>query len=231
MTDLDARPVPPSRRVGVVSGAGLAAYLVLVFYATTEWRGSPLAIAIALGPIAAAALVFACKRLGLARTLPVALALAAATAVAWPHIAANAAHYVGLACYLQHLAIMTTGALSFGHTLFGGRTPLCTVFAGYSNPVMTDELKRYSRQVTLAWTLFFIAMGAVSTLLFFSPLPRAVWSAFDNLLTLPLVGLMFVAEYAVRLRVLPQVPRDGIASAFHAYQAYRNSKGTQQARQ
>ena len=217
-------PGSPARHVGVLSGAGLAAYLILAFYANTEWRGSPVAIAIAVGPVAVAALVLTRKRLGLAWLLPIVLALIAATAWAWPWMEANAVQFVGLACYLQHLAIMAAGALSFGHTLFGGRTPLCTVFASYTNPIMTNELLRYTRQVTLAWTLFFVAMALVSTLLFFAPLPRAVWSAFDNLLTLPLVGLMFVAEYAVRRRVLPQAPREGIASAFHAYQAHRNGR-------
>lgn len=216
-----------------VSAVGLAAYLILAFYATTAWRGSPVAFAIAFGPIAIAALVFTRKRLGFKWLLPIAIVLVAATAWGWPRIEENAAQYAGLACYFQHLAIMTAGALSFGHTLFGGRTPLCTVFASYSNPVMTNELSRYTRQITLAWTLFFVAMALMSTLLFFGPLPRAAWSAFDNLLTLPLVGLMFAAEYAVRRRVLPQMSHDGIASAFHAYQAYRNGKkaGAQQARQ
>jgi uncharacterized membrane protein len=81
---------------------------------------------------------------------------------------------------------------------------------------MSPALARYTRGVTLAWTIFFGAVATVSVALFFLA-PRPLWSAFANLLTLPLVGAMFAAEYAVRVRVLPPEERGGLADAARAY--------------
>ena len=47
--------------------------------------------------------------------------------------------------------------------------------------------------------------------------PLRIWSLFANFCVLPVIGLMFVAEYAVRRRVLPQVPRRGILAAVRVY--------------
>ena len=56
-----------------------------------------------------------------------------------------------------------------------------------------------------------------SALLFFLT-PLAVWSAFANFLTLPLVALMFVAEFLVRRRVLNEAQ----GSPLDAVRAYLN---------
>jgi uncharacterized membrane protein len=47
--------------------------------------------------------------------------------------------------------------------------------------------------------------------------PLRIWSLFANFCVVPLVGLMFLAEYAVRRRVLPQVSRRGILAAIRVY--------------
>jgi uncharacterized membrane protein len=44
-----------------------------------------------------------------------------------------------------------------------------------------------------------------------------LWSLFANFCVLPLIGLMFAVEYAIRRRVLPQVPRRGILAAVRVY--------------
>ena len=67
---------------------------------------------------------------------------------------------------------------------------------------MTPALIRYTRQVTAAWTLFFVACALVSAGLFFFA-PIEAWSVFANILSLPLIGLMFLVENEVRKRVLP----------------------------
>ena len=62
---------------------------------------------------------------------------------------------------------------------------------------VTPAVARYTRQITLAWTLFFVAIAAVSTLLF-ATAPIVTWSTFANYLSLPLVAVMFAAEHACR---------------------------------
>jgi uncharacterized membrane protein len=83
---------------------------------------------------------------------------------------------------------------------------------------MTPALLRYTRQVTLAWTLFFLSSAALSILLFFFASTEA-WSVFANILALPLVAVMFVAENEVRKRVLPPQDRVGILATVRAFRA------------
>ena len=75
---------------------------------------------------------------------------------------------------------------------------------------------RVLRQFTVAWTLFFAVMLLASTSLFFLT-PLATWSVFADFLTLPLVALMFVVEYGVRRRVLPDMQNTHILDAFRAF--------------
>lgn len=207
----------PTAFARFLSALLVVAYAPAAYYTATHVQQSPWAVAIALGPLALATLIFVRKALGLAAF--------AAAALALPYLAysfrAELQDHVALTYYLQHLGMMLCGALVFGLSLLGPRVPLCTRFARYGHEVMTDELQRYTRQVTLAWTLFFLAMAVVSSALFFSPLPFALWSAFDTLLTLPLVALMFAAEYGVRRCLLPHESGHGITGAYRAYQAYR----------
>jgi uncharacterized membrane protein len=147
------------------------------------------------------------------------LALAAAgLALVWPRLAAN----VGWMYFIQHAGTNALLGIGFGRTLAAGRQPMCTRLAAVGRSALSPALRRYTRQVTLAWTLFFAVMTTASVALFaFGPI--GVWSAFANLLTLPLVALMFVAEYAVRLRALPPEDRSGILDAVRAY--WRESSG------
>ena len=91
---------------------------------------------------------------------------------------------------------------------------------------LTPQHELYARQVTVAWTLFFAAMALTSTLLFFLA-PLASWSVFANFLTLPLVALMFIAEYWVRRWVLPDMQD---AHILDALRAYRNSSASARSR-
>ena len=61
--------------------------------------------------------------------------------------------------------------------------------------------------------------------------PIAVWSVFANLLTWPLVGLMFLAEYLVRCRVLPPEDRGGIFAAIGAYRENSQLRARQRAQE
>jgi len=106
--------------------------------------------------------------------------------------------------------------MTFARTLMAGRQPLCTRFAEAMHAPLTPQHQIYTRQVTLAWSLFFAAMTLASTLLFFLA-PLATWSVFANFLTLPLVALMFIAEYAVRRYMLPETRNMNILDAVRAF--------------
>jgi uncharacterized membrane protein len=47
--------------------------------------------------------------------------------------------------------------------------------------------------------------------------PLRIWSLFVNFLSLPLMLLMFAAEYAVRRRALPQVKGSNLLDTVRVY--------------
>jgi uncharacterized membrane protein len=126
------------------------------------------------------------------------------------------AQHFGWGLYLEHVSFNLAMALLFGRTLAPGREPLCTRFATMIHGTLTPAVARYTRRITLAWTLFFVATAAVSTLLF-ATASIVAWSTFANYLSLPLVGAMFAAEHACRRFALPGEPSPSVADAIRAY--------------
>jgi uncharacterized membrane protein len=117
---------------------------------------------------------------------------------------------------LQHAGIQALLGLAFARTLRAGQIPMVSRFAAVIHGPLSPALARYTRQVTWAWTLYFTVMTGLSLLLFWLA-PVAVWSAFANLLNLPLLILMFAAEYVVRLFLLEPSDRAGPLEAIRAY--------------
>ena len=111
------------------------------------------------------------------------------------------------------LLLLTT----FARTLLPGRKPLCVHFAEIINggdlPIAHEC---YAYKVTIAWVIFFAVIILASTVLFFFA-PLATWSFFVNFLTLPLVALMFIAEFLVRRQVLTDLPAGNVLDAVRAY--------------
>jgi len=118
--------------------------------------------------------------------------------------------------YVEHLSFILLMAFGFGRTLAAGRQPLCSQFAAVLHGTLTPAVARYTRQITVAWTVFFLLIATVSTLLF-AVSSVVVWSTFANYLTLPLVGVMFVGEHAWRRVALPNVQRPSMLAAARAY--------------
>jgi uncharacterized membrane protein len=81
---------------------------------------------------------------------------------------------------------------------------------------LPPDVEHYTRQVTIAWTIFFGCMFALSCLLYL-PGFVAVWSVFANLLSPILVATMFVAEYLVRRLVLPAWERTSFLDGIQAF--------------
>lgn len=104
----------------------------------------------------------------------------------------------------------------FGRTLAGGREPTVTRFARRVHGALPPDMERFTRNLTIVWCVFFAAQLAVSALLFaFAPLE--LWSAFVNLLNLPLLALMFAGQLLYRNIRHPGFPR---ASAWQAIEAF-----------
>jgi uncharacterized membrane protein len=86
----------------------------------------------------------------------------------------------------------------FGRTLAGNGTPLVSRFAEFEQGgALTPELARYTRRLTWVWTLFLIALAAVSAWLA-AGTDREAWSWFTNFASYLLIGALFSGEYAWR---------------------------------
>lgn len=97
----------------------------------------------------------------------------------------------------------------FGRSLRGQREPVITRIARIERArtelAFPDEMRRYTRTLTLVWCCFFMVNGAVAVLLALVA-PLRTWSWYTNVLNLPLVVLMFGGEYLVRRWRFPQYP-------------------------
>jgi uncharacterized membrane protein len=168
-------------------------YAVLAHLALAPGRPTPAAAAIALLPLACTLVLVAW---GSRWRLPVSLALGAGAAGLvrlWPAGGLD----VSAVYLLQYLALHAVLGALFARTLQAGREPLVTRLARAVHGELPEPILRYTRAVTLAWALFFAVMGFIALMLYLSA-PRAVWSAFVNLTTLPAVAAMFAGEYVVR---------------------------------
>ncbi|MDP2238776.1 MAG: hypothetical protein Q8K18_01270 [Burkholderiales bacterium] len=187
-------------------------YPLLAHYTNESAHGGNLGALVSIAPVVLIALVLAWRSHRRFIVLGVLALLCVALWAGWP---ALMNHY-GLVYWLQHVGIQLILFMTFGRTLIAGRQPLCTRFAEAVHAPLTPQHEIYARQVTVAWTLFFAAMALASTVLFFLT-PLATWSVFANFLTLPLVVLMFIAEYWVRKRVLPDMRQTHILDAVRAF--------------
>lgn len=190
----------------------LIAYPLLAHYTNGSGHDPRLGALVAIAPLLLMALVLAWRSPRRALALGMLLIACLALSGAWPLLE----KHFGLVYWLQNMGLQLILLLTFGRTLLGGRQALCTRFAEALYGPVTPAHERYTRRVTLAWTLFFAAMALTSTLLFFLA-PLALWSVFSNFLTLPLVALMFIAEFAVRRWLLPDMAPAHLFDALRAY--------------
>jgi len=189
----------------------IAAYSLLSHYAASHPQAHDLGAALALAPTLTIGLVLIWRSSGAPQAL---LAAAAACFVLrhyWPVFTQN----FTLVVLTQQCGFYAIMALSFGSTLRRGRVPLCSQLAGkVHGPLNVRELN-YTRSVTVAWVIFFL-LNLAATLLIYEFAPMRIWSLFVNFCALPLILLMFVAEYAVRRVALPRGPR-GLMATLRVY--------------
>lgn len=198
-------------RAALAVGA-VVAYQILAHHAVATPGEHGLGLAMALVPPLLIALAAAARSPRRGWLLPLwALAAAALWAARMP-----LARHFEWGLYIEHVSFNLGMALVFGRTLANARVPLCTQFATMIHGSLTPAVARYTRQITLAWTVFFVAIAAVSTVLF-AAAPIVAWATFANYLALPLVGAMFVAEHACRRFALRGEPSARMLDAIRAY--------------
>lgn len=204
---------------GDLRGAGLAvgialsvAFTLLAHAAIIE--GVPPAVGAALSLIPVGLLALWAARRTRHRVIIVAALAAAALALSlgWSDLER---HFPDL-FFIEHAGANLVLGILFGRTLAAGREPLVTRFARMIHGELPPDVVRYTRQVNVAWTVFFAALCTLSCALYFLRAIEA-WSLLANILTPLLVGAMFVLEYAVRLRVLPHWERVGILASVRAF--------------
>jgi uncharacterized membrane protein len=98
--------------------------------------------------------------------------------------------------------------LVFGSTLLPGATPLITQFSQILKGDLDSKALRYTRQVTIAWVLFFALMSIEALLLAFYASPF-IWSLFTNFLNYLFLIAFFLVEYRLRIRRFTEVEHPG----------------------
>lgn len=200
----------------VLRWVGIAAlvisYPVLAHYTNQSPQHASLGALVAIAPAVLLALVFAWRSPQPIVMVGIILGGCLALWAGWSTLK----QHFGLVYWLQHMSMQLILFMMFARTLVAGRQPLCTRFAEAVHAPLTQQHEIYARQVTIAWSLFFAAMALVSTALFFLT-PLTIWSVFANFLTLPLVALMFIAEYGVRRWLLPEMRHAPILDAVRAF--------------
>jgi uncharacterized membrane protein len=193
-------------------GVFFVAYSGLSHYSNSHARARDLATILALAPMLTLGLVLLWRWRGALLALLAAGITGLLAYHFWPQLTRN----FSLVYLIQQLGFHGLMAATFGLSLLPARVPLCTQLADkVHGPLGMAEL-RYTRRVTAAWAMFFVANAAVTVLLYaFAPL--RLWSIFVNFCSLPLIGLMFATEYAIRRRVLTQVKTGGLIATLRVY--------------
>ena len=117
----------------------------------------------------------------------------------------------------QHVGINVFLGLGFGSTLRAGQTPLITTLAQrVHRHHFPAAMAAYTRKVTWAWTLYFVAM-ALASIALYAWASFDTWALFANLLTPLTVVAMFGAEYLLRYRLHPEFERTSVVDAIRSY--------------
>jgi uncharacterized membrane protein len=104
----------------------------------------------------------------------------------------------------------------FGRTLKRGSEAFITRLARQLDGPLSPAVEAYTRRLTWVWCAFFAAQLAASALLLAFGTIEA-WSLFINVLDLPLVALLFIADYVYRVLRFRGAPQASIVAVVRAY--------------
>jgi uncharacterized membrane protein len=208
--DMQAISFTSGKLLGIA--AVVIGYAVLANYTNQSGEASTLGALVAIAPVTLTILALAWRSAQRPLMLGLVVIAGGSLWLVWPVLK----QHFGWIYWLEHESVQWLLLIAFGRTLLANRQPLCTQFAEIVHGPLLPRHARYARQVTIAWTIFFAGMIVISTCLFFIQ-PVAIWSIFANFIFLPLVGLMFIVEYAVRKFLLPDLDQANIMDAVRAF--------------
>jgi uncharacterized membrane protein len=186
---------------------GFTIYQLLSHWALQKFPPGHLGTLLAMLPVIALLVWLVFRASSLIQAAGLALAAAVCCALWW---FAPANLY-----WMQHALWYLLCLWGFARTLTPGREAIITEIATAVHGPLPPYMREYTRQVTLAWSVFFAGMVLTSFLLFtFAPLNA--WSFFANVLNFPLVLLMFMLEHAYRVRRHPSFPHASLARTITA---------------
>ena len=210
-------------KAGLIRGLSITAaiigYAILANYTNQSPHTGTLGVLVALAPIVFAGVMLAWRPRRYFLLGVIGAGAALLLWLLWPMLQQ---HY-GWIYWLTHESIQSALLITFARTLLAHQQPLCTQFATIIHGTLTPAHAHYTYQVTLAWVLFFALMIIISTGLFFTQ-PIAIWSIFANFVFMPLVALMFIAEYGIRKLAHPALAKVSIMDAVHAYMQHSASR-------
>lgn len=194
----------------------LVLWALLAYFGTAGESSADLSVLLALAPILVALGLLLWRNTHPLLTGGAIIATLGGLAWWWPTLRQN----IPLLFFIQHLGANLALGTLFGRSLLGGGEALITQLAKAVHHGEISEHKRlYTRKATLAWTLFFLGNALISAILWFLA-PQSAWSVFANLLSMPLLGAMFVAEHIWRVHALPPEERPSIAQVARAYRMH-----------
>jgi uncharacterized membrane protein len=171
-----------------------------------------LGAALALTPLTLLTLIVSWRSLPAPAALVVSAAVAGLLFVVWPLLKNN----FSLFYLIEESSVYCILGITFARSLRCGRTAVCTQLADKLHGPLSPAEVHYTRQVTAAWSVFFVSIAAVSILLYVAE-PVRIWSIYINFCVIPLIAAMFAGEYLVRRRVLPQIKRVGVMASIRVY--------------
>ncbi len=177
-----------------------AGYALLAHYTNSVPGNATLGALVAIAPILLALVTMAWNAQHRTTMLSAIAVAIVAAVIAWHSLES---HFTWI-YWIEHAGTQLIFCLLFARSLAPGREPLCSLIARLVHGSLSSAILRYTRQITVAWLIFFGLMSATSTVLFFTA-PLNMWSAFVNFFSGPLICLMFVVEYVIRRLMFPDV--------------------------
>lgn len=194
--------------LALVAAYAVASHLLMTHASTHPWT-----VAALFGPLLAAAAWSGWQTRQPRLLLGCAVALLVLVGV----VARGGVDDVNRLYVLQHAGIHLALAFTFGMTLRAGAVPLIVAMGEKVHREFTAEMRAYARRLTLAWGVYFVAMVAVS-LVVYALAPWPWWSFFCNLITPAAAVAFFVGEHVWRQWRHPQFEPVSLRAAWDAYQ-------------
>jgi uncharacterized membrane protein len=177
-------PAPPVWRLAG-SGAALGTYVLVSHLLMVHAPDRAWSVAALFGPLWAAVALGGWLR----RHWPTLVACAGVFVALSAIVARGGVEDIHLMYVLQHAGVHAALAWAFGLTLRAGQVPLITSVAERVHHTVTPAMRHYTRRLTQAWAIYFVAMIGLSFALY-ALAPWPWWSLYCNVAT-PLAAVVF----------------------------------------